>query len=140
MTSDLRQTAAVLIAIALLLASARLAPAENLPCLLPPGQSTIDVRDPSRLPRLPIPDIPPPATAFRPESELPDRYLSLDEAIRIALANSQVVRVLAGVTAVSSGRTLYDAAIVNNQVDEQQSRFDPTLQIDHGWNRRETPG
>jgi outer membrane protein TolC len=139
MTSDPRRIAAVSIALAILLASAPLAPAQNFPCFLPPGQSTIQVRDPSELPHLPIPDVPPPATVSNPETALPERCLSLDEAIRIALANSEVVRVLAGVTAVSSGRTIYDPAIANNQVDEQQSRFDPTLQIDNAWNRSETP-
>jgi outer membrane protein TolC len=139
MTSDPRRTAAAIIALAILLASAPLASAQNFPCFLPPGQSTIKVRDPSQLPHQPIPDVPPPATVSNPETGLPDRYLSLDEAIRIALANSEVVRVLAGVTAVSSGRTIYDPAIANNQVDDKQSRFDPTLQIDNGWNRSESP-
>jgi outer membrane protein TolC len=140
MTSDPRRIAAVSIALAILLASAPLAPAQDFPCFLPPGQATIQVRDPSELPHLPIPDVPPPATVSNPETGLPDRYLSLDEAIRIALANSEVVRVLAGVTAVSSGQTIYDPAIVNNQVDDKQSRFDPTVQIDNAWNRVETPG
>ena len=135
-----RYTAAVLVALALLLASGRLAPAEHFPQLLPPGKSRIEVRDPSQLTRLPLPDIPPPATVFQPENELPERYLSLDEAIRIALANTQVVRVLAGVTAASSGQTVYDPAMVNNRVDEQVARFDPTLAIDQTWSQQETPG
>jgi outer membrane protein TolC len=140
MLSAPRPIAAVPIALALLLASVQFAHAEIFPWVLPPGQSTIQVRDPSQLARVPIPDIPPPATVFQPERELPDRYLSLDEAIRIALANSEVVRVLAGITAVSSGRTVYDPAIFNNRVDEQMSRFDPTLAINQAWNRREAPG
>ncbi len=140
MTSDPRRPAVVIVALALSLASARLAPAQNFPYFLPPGQATIQVRDPCELPHLPIPDVPPPATVSNLETGLPERYLSLDEAIRIALANSEVVRVLAGVTAVSSGRTIYDPAIVNNQVDDKQSRFDPTVQIDNAWNRGETPG
>ena len=41
------------------------------------------------------------------------RHFSLDDAIRIALENDRVIRVLAGVTAVTSGRTIYDAAIAN---------------------------
>ncbi len=142
MRSVLRYLTVAVAALASLLASARIAPAQYLPLsrLLPPGQSTIQVRDPSQLPRLSIADIPPPATVFQPQADLPERYLSLDEAIRIGLANSQVVRILGGLTAASSGRTVYDPAMVNNQIDEQLSRFDPTLAIDHSWNRRETPG
>lgn len=140
MTADPRRIIDAALALALVLASAHVAPAQRFPSFLPPGQSTIEVRDPSELPHLTIPDVPPPATVSNPEAELPERYLSLDEAIRIALANSEVVRVLAGASAVSSGQTIYDTAIVNNQVDQQVSRFDPTLQIDNTWNRTETPG
>ncbi len=92
------------------------------------------------MPHVPIPDIPRPATVANPETDLPERQLTLDEAIQIALANSEVVRVLAGVTAVSSGRTIYDTAIVNNRVDEAVSRFDPSVQINNDWNRTEIPG
>jgi outer membrane protein TolC len=140
MLSAPRRIIAVFVALAPVLASVQIAHAQVLPWILPPGQSTVQVRDPSQLTRLPIPDIPPPATVFQPESELPERYLSLDEAIRIGLANSEVVRVLAGVAAGSSGRTVYDPAIFNNRVDEQLSRFDPTLAINQAWNQRETPG
>jgi len=126
--------------LALLLATARFAPAQDLPRLLQPGQSTIQVRDPAQLLRLPPPDVPPPATVTHPEVGLPERRLTLDEAIRIALANSQVVRVLAGVSAVSSGRTVFDAAIVNNRVDDALSRFDPRLQVNNGFQRTETAG
>ena len=139
-TLGLRRLAAILPLLALLLAIAESAPAQDFPRFFLPGQSRIDVRDPAELPHLPIPDIPPPATVSNPETELPSRYVSLDEAIRIALANSEVVRVLAGVSAASSGQTIYDTAIDNNKMDEQQSRFDPTLTIDNIWNRVEQPG
>lgn len=142
MRSFVRYVSVTLAALVSLLASARTAPAQfpPLPRIFPPGQSNIQVRDPSQLPRLPTADIPPPATVFQPQADLPERYLSLDEAIRIGLANSQVVRILGGLTAASSGRTVYDPAIVNNRIDEQLARFDPTLAIDNSWNRRETPG
>ncbi len=65
--------------------------------------------------------------------------LSLDEAIRTALLNSEVVRVLAGVTAVSSGRTIYDAAITNTTIDQERARFDPTVSVTNSWDRTETP-
>lgn len=135
-----RRLAAVLIALASLLASAKSAHAQNFPRPLLPGRLTIEVRDPSELPHIPIPDVPPPATVAKPEADLPQRQLSLDEAIRIALANSEVVRVLAGVSAASSGRTIYDTAVVNNQVDDQVSRFDPKLQVNNSLNRAELPG
>jgi len=135
-----RRLAAVLIALAPLLASAKSAPAQNFPRPLLPGRLTSEVRDPSELPHVPIPDVPPPATVARPETDLPQRQLSLDEAVRIALANSDVVRVLAGVSAASSGRTIYDTAIVNNQVDDEVSRFDPKLQVNNSLNRAELPG
>ncbi len=136
----MHRLAVVLIALAPLLAPAKSAPAQNFPHLLLPGQSAIAVRRPSELPHVAIPDVPPPATVANPEGKLPQRQLTLDEAIRIGLTNSEVVRVLAGVTAASSGRTIYDAAIVNNQVDEQLSRFDPTLRINNSLNRTESPG
>jgi type I restriction enzyme M protein len=49
-------------------------------------------------------------TVDDPDDATATRHLTLDAAIRIALANSQVVRVLAGVGAVSSGQTIYDPA------------------------------
>ncbi len=58
-----------------------------------PEQRTIDVRDPSQLPKAPIPEMLPPRTVSDPQPNLPEQNLSLDEAIRIALSNSQVVRV-----------------------------------------------
>jgi outer membrane protein TolC len=65
--------------------------------------------------------------------------IPLDEAIRIALANSKVVRVLAGVTAVPSGLTIYDPAISNNAIDEARAVFDPTIVAQNAFNRAEVP-
>ena len=65
-------------------------------------------------------------------------FLSLDEAIRTALRNDDVVRVLAGTSAVASGRTIYDAAIANTAIDEQNARFDPRVTVNQSWNRNET--
>ena len=107
--------------------------------LFMPEQRTIDVRDPSQLPHAPLPHTPPPPTITNPHTELPQRMLSLDEAIRTALANAEVVRVLAGVVATASGSTIYDAAITNTSIDEQRARFDPTVAVENGWNRVEKP-
>jgi outer membrane protein TolC len=104
-----------------------------------PEQRTINVRDPAQLPKAPIPEISPPPTVSDPQPDLPERNLSLDEAIRIGLANSQVVRVLAGATAVSSGQTIYDPAITNTIIDQQQARFDPNLNVQNTWQRSEPP-
>ncbi|MEE2639385.1 MAG: TolC family protein, partial [Planctomycetota bacterium] len=67
------------------------------------------------------------------------RFLSLDEAIRIALENSEVVRVLAGLTAASSGRTIYDTAVTNTTIDQNQALFDPTFFANNSFNRIENP-
>jgi outer membrane protein TolC len=65
--------------------------------------------------------------------------LSLDEAIRIALVNANVVRVLTGVTATPSGSTIYDAAITNTTIDFERAVFDPTVSVNNTWNRFEPP-
>lgn len=106
---------------------------------LPPEQRTIVVRDPLELPPARIPVTPPPPTVGQPQGEIPQRMLSLDETIRTALTNARVVRVLAGVTATSSGSTIYDAAVTNTSIDEAQGRFDPTLGIQNTWTQAETP-
>src|SRR5262245_10752965 len=76
-----------------------------------PDQRTTYGRPLESLPFVPLPPSGPPPTVSGGDPGATKRYLSLDEAIRIALENDQVVRVLAGVGAVSSGRTIYDVAI-----------------------------
>ena len=104
-----------------------------------PEQRRLEIRDPSQLPRARFPDLPPPRTVdnLRPDAE-PERY-SLDDAIRTALQNTDVVRVLAGVTAVSSGQTIYDPAISNTQIDTARARFDPTFQLNNNFFCSDTP-
>ncbi|NOZ41063.1 MAG: TolC family protein [Planctomycetes bacterium] len=104
-----------------------------------PEQQKISVRHPSQLPHIALPDTPRPPTVSDLQWDGPTRNLSLDEAIRTALSNSEVIRVLGGVTAVASGRTIYDVAISNANIDVAQGRFDPTLSVDNFWNRRESP-
>src|SRR3990172_2852049 len=65
-------------------------------------QRSISVRDPSQLPRTPIPASPVPSTVSNPQPNLQPFHLSLDEAIRTALQNTVVVRVLTGITATTS--------------------------------------
>jgi outer membrane protein TolC len=65
--------------------------------------------------------------------------LSLDEAIRIALVNANVVRVLTGFSATSSGRTIYDVAITNTLIDAERARFDPVFNHRQQFDRTDTP-
>jgi outer membrane protein TolC len=104
-----------------------------------PEQRTIQVRSPSQLPKIRRPAGPPPPTVADPQPDLTERRISLDEAIRITLSNSTVVRVLAGTTAVSSGRTIYDPGIANTTIDQEQARFDPQFNLNNNFNRIETP-
>ena len=104
-----------------------------------PEQRKISVRHPSQLPHIALPATPRPPTVSDLQWDGPTRNLSLDEAIRATLSNSEIIRVLGGVTAVSSGRSIYDAAIANNGIDIAQGRFDPILSVDNFWNRIESP-
>jgi outer membrane protein TolC len=103
-----------------------------------PEERTIKIRDPSELRPARIPNTPPPPTVSNRE-DFPPRQLSLDDAIRTALANSEVVRVLSGVSASSSGRTIYDVAVQNTGIDEANAAFDPTLQVNNSFNRIDRP-
>jgi outer membrane protein TolC len=103
-----------------------------------PEQRHLALRDPAQLPGAPMPPIPAPETVSNPQ-QLQEKNLSLDEAINIALANSQVVRVLTGINAASSGQTIYDIAIANTSIDQARSVFDPVLNVNNSWNRFELP-
>lgn len=102
-------------------------------------QRHLEIRDPSQLPQVAIPPTPPPPTVSNPAPPVAPQELSLDEAIRIALTNSTVVRVIAGQTAVSSGRTIYDPAITNTTIDETRAGFDPVVTANNTFSRSEVP-
>ena len=104
-----------------------------------PEQRTLAYRDPIELPGVPLPPSVAPATVSNPRPEASDWKLSLDEAIRIALDHSRVVRVLTGITAVSSGKTIYDPTVTNTTIDQEQARFDPVLSWNNQWSRTNTP-
>jgi outer membrane protein TolC len=104
-----------------------------------PEQRHLEVRDLDRLPKAHIPLIPPPITVSTVATPVIPQEMSLDDAIRIALANSNVVRVLAGTTAVSSGQTIYDPAIVNTTIDVARAAFDPVIAANNTFNRSEAP-
>lgn len=104
-----------------------------------PEQRRMEIRSPSQMPVARLPDVPTPPTVSTPVAKEP-LHLSLDDAIRIALEDSEVVRVLSGTGATSSGSTIYDPAITNTQIDDARARFDPSVQVLNDWDRTETPG
>jgi outer membrane protein TolC len=112
---------------------------EVLHNVIMPEQRTIEHRDTELLPAVPIPESSPPKTVSNPRPDLTDWQLSLDEAIRISLEKSNVIRVLTGTTATASGQTIYDAAITNTTIDQAQGTFDPVLQQKNTWSRTNTP-
>ncbi|MBN2021248.1 MAG: TolC family protein [Pirellulales bacterium] len=121
----------------LALAAALAAPAAEPWHVILPEQRNMEIRDPARITPVRLPPLPTPPTVS--ELQPPDAAavwnLSLDEAIRIGLANSEVIRVLGG----SSGRTIYDPAVTNTQIDQARGTFDPNLELDNNFYRGETP-
>ncbi len=110
------------------------------PCrVILPEQRWIQTRSPDQLAQTPYLPTPRPATVTDPQAGAPELPLPLNEAINIALGNSEVVRVLTGFTASTSGRTIYDVAIVNTEIDQQRATFDPRLSATHSWNASKTP-
>src|SRR5262245_30631262 len=116
------------------------APTELMHSIILPEARTIDYRDPGNLPSVPIPVSAPPRTVSNPRPDLTDWPLSLDDAVRIALDNTRVVRVLTGISATTSGKTIYDAAITQTAIDQAQARFDPVFNEKAEWQRRNAPG
>jgi outer membrane protein TolC len=105
-----------------------------------PEQRTTEIRQPGDLPYIPLPpSSAPPTVHTRTVEGYQPRNLSLDEAIRIALENDRVIRVLAGETAVNSGRTIYDVAIANTVIDQRNARFDPFLSVNNNWDQVDLP-
>ncbi|MDB4561585.1 TolC family protein [bacterium] len=104
-----------------------------------PEQRGLQIRTPGQLLQVAVPQTPRPPTVADPQFDLPPRNLTLNEAINVTLSNSEVVRVLSGVTASTSGRTIYDVAITNTTIDQQKGVFDPTLRFNNVWNQVENP-
>ena len=109
----------------------------KFPSFILPEQRSIRVRDVEELPRAPLPDFPPPPTIDQLPLALPKRPMTLNEILRMALENSEVVRFVSGAVAGSSGQTIYDVAISNTAIDEQNASFDPALTAGNSWNRFE---
>ncbi len=104
-----------------------------------PEQRTIEYREPASFPTAPIPASVSPYTVAKAPPKSAEWQLSLDDAIRIALENARTIRVLAGTTAVASGKTIYDAAITNTTIDQATARFDPTITHNQQWSRTNAP-
>ena len=105
-----------------------------------PEQRTTAVRQPAELRQFPLPPSSrPPTVADPPSDRTPQRRLSLDEAIRTALENDRVIRVLVGETAVNSGKTIYDVAIANTVIDQQTARFNPFITVNNNWDQIKLP-
>jgi outer membrane protein TolC len=111
---------------------------ERLIRVLPPDEHHMKLPDPPAVPPAAIPGGPP-TTVSDPDWDKANTPLGLDQAIRSALATSRVVRVLAGVTAVASGQTIYDPAITNTTIDQAKARFDPVLNVQNLWSQTHTP-
>ena len=124
---------------ALAFCPARFAPAQKPWPIVFPEQRRIDWRDPLQLPQVPLPPSAEPPTVSNPPTGDDTRYFALDEAIRTALANDRVVRVLADTTAVNSGQTIYDTAITNTTIDQQLARFDPFVTVNNSWDHFDPP-
>lgn len=105
-----------------------------------PEQTTIEVRSPTDLQSVRIPRTGIPLTVATDSDNRQQEPISLDKAIQVALQNAKVVRFLGGVSAGSSGRTIYDVAISNTGVDLQTAVFDPTVDISSTMNKTDQPG
>ncbi len=114
------------------------APAQHPYRVIYPEQLEVDYRDPSQFPFIPFPPSGPPPTVTTPPTG-DTRFFALNDAVRTSLGNGRVVRILAGVNAINSGTTIYDAAVTNTTIDQAQGRFDPFLQLNNNWNRIDQP-
>jgi len=111
---------------------------QRMRSLIPNEQGRVQVRDsgdycPAPLPR----NLEPPTVST--DDGLPELKLSLDDAIRIALENTDVVRVLSGAGAASTGQTIYSPGIANAGIDQARAIFDPNLSIRNNFLRSESP-
>ncbi|MEM7314014.1 MAG: TolC family protein [Planctomycetota bacterium] len=105
-----------------------------------PEQRRIEFRQPAQLETSGLDGSGRPPTVLnglQPENE---RLISLDEAIQLVIQNADVIRILGGTFANSSGQTVYDPAITNTQIDQARATFDPNLVLNNNYSRNENPG
>ena len=103
-----------------------------------PEEYSIQARLPEDLRKLPgpLPNAPPTVSIKHPDAT--EFELTLDEAIRQALQNSEVIRVLAGNGATSTGQTIYTPAIAHTAIDREIGQFDPVLSANNNFNGNTT--
>jgi outer membrane protein TolC len=104
-----------------------------------PEQRHLQVRSPDQLELRRIPRTPPPATVLNPQWDAPAHQLSLSDVLNQSLSNLDVVRVLTGVNANSTGQTIYDVAITNAAIDAARGAFDPNLVVNNSWSQSDRP-
>ena len=112
----------------------------ELPYCIFPEQRTIQHREAESLSHMAVTTGERPPTVSDQVADESGWRLSLDDAIQLALQNAEVVRVLGGFSAGSTGRTIYDPAITNTQVDQARATFDPNINLGNNFFRSETPG
>jgi outer membrane protein TolC len=105
-----------------------------------PEQRAICVRSPEALLSIPLPAVDTPFTVAAKEETRQEQPLSLDEAIQIAIQNSEVVRVLTGISATASGSTIYDVAIASTAIDAQNAVFDPAIDVTSVYGKDDPAG
>jgi outer membrane protein TolC len=105
-----------------------------------PEQRSLSVRSPEQLRPAGIPRTPVPATVNSPQWEAQAVPLSLSDVLNRSLGNMDAVRVLSGVNANSTGRTIYDVGINNTGIDAARGAFDPNLNINNNFLNGNSPG
>ena len=110
-----------------------------LPPVFQPEVRSIPATDQPPLPTIAVPAFPEPLTVLHPQAAEGERAISLDECLRQALANTDVVRLLSNVGSARAAVTIYDPAIATAAIDRQQAPFDPRLSITQAWRRFESP-
>ena len=120
------------------LAATSAPPQEPKRLILPETRKFI-VRDPATLPPVPVYTGVAPRTVIDSAGRKTPWYVSLDDVLAMALADSDVVRILTGTSASASGVTPYDPASRAAGIDQARGRFDPTASWRHDFNRFESP-
>jgi len=105
-----------------------------------PEQRSLSIRSPEQIRSVPIPRTPAPATVSLPQWDANPVYLSLSDVLNRSLENMDVVRVLTGVNANSTGRTIYDVPVNNTGIDAARGAFDPNLSLNNNFLQGDSPG